>query len=90
MFADEQFDLICAVDCFPYVVRSGIAARYLLESARILRPGGRMLILNYSYSGDQHGADVGRYAQQFGLRLMHCGSRDFDLWDGVSFILQRD
>jgi SAM-dependent methyltransferase len=92
MFADAQFDGIYAVDCFPYMVQSGLAARYLQESARIVRPGGWVLILNYSYSGDpaRHGVEISRYAREYGLRLMHRGSRDFTLWDGVSFLLQRD
>jgi SAM-dependent methyltransferase len=90
MFSGEQFDAICAVDCFPYVVQSGLAARYLQESARILRPGGRILILNYSYSEGPHSAEVSRYAREYGLRLLHGGSRDFNLWDGISFMLQRD
>ncbi len=90
MLADEQFDVICAVDCFPYVVQSGLASRYLQESARVLRPAGRMLILNYAYSEGRDGAEVGRHAREYGLRLMHVGSRDFNLWDGVSFMLQRD
>jgi ubiquinone/menaquinone biosynthesis C-methylase UbiE len=92
MFADERFDGICAVDCFPYVVQSGLGARYLQEATRILRRAGRILILNYAYVGDpvRHTAEIGSHAEKYGLRLLRWGTRDFSLWDGVSFLLQRD
>ncbi len=91
MFADEQFDAVYAIDSFPYLVQSGLAARYLQESARVLRPAGHLLIVNYSYVGSsrRHGAEIGRYAQECGLRFMHCGDREFNLWDGVSFLLEK-
>ncbi len=91
MFADEQFDAVYAVDSFPYLVQSGLAARYLQESARVLRPAGKLLIVNYSYVGRSmvHGAEIGRHAQEYGLRFVHCGSGEFNLWDGVSFLLQK-
>jgi ubiquinone/menaquinone biosynthesis C-methylase UbiE len=89
-FADEQFDGICAVDCFPYLVQSGLAERHLQECARILRPAGRVLILNYSYSEDPHGAEFGRHAWEYGLRVIRQGNSEFKFWDGVSFLLQKN
>src|SRR5262249_56143904 len=60
-FAGRQFDLIFAVDAFPYLVAAdpAIAERHIADAARLLAPGGALVILNYSYRGD---LDTDRHA----------------------------
>jgi SAM-dependent methyltransferase len=92
-FADASFDLVLAADSFPYLVRVGmaLAERHITEVARVLRPGGDGLILNFSYRGDldRDRADVARLAAQAGLVVMRDGTRDFALWDAAAFHLRR-
>lgn len=91
MLADQRFDLVYAVDVFPYLVRSGLAHGHLREVARVLKPGGRLLILNYSYRGDPDAdrEEIGALASCSGLRVVKVGSREFALWDALGFLLQR-
>jgi ubiquinone/menaquinone biosynthesis C-methylase UbiE len=54
-FRDRSFDLVLAVDSFPYLFAADpeIVARHLRDAARVLRPGGAVVILNFSYRGDE-------------------------------------
>jgi SAM-dependent methyltransferase len=94
MAGSAGFDLVYAVDTFPYLVQAGggLAARHLQEAARVLRPGGALLILNFSYRGDAGAdrAEVSRLAAACGFALRRHGTRDLSLWDGVTFLLQRE
>ncbi|MGQ7792345.1 class I SAM-dependent methyltransferase [Faunimonas sp. B44] len=90
---DGAFDLVLALDSFPYLVLAGgaLAERHVEEAARVLRPGGTLAILNYSYRGDldaDHG-DLARHAARCGLTLEEAGTRPFTLWDGVAFRLRK-
>lgn len=91
MFADQRFDLVYAVDVFPYLTRSGLAPRHLREAARVLKPGGRLLIFNYSYRADADAdrEEIGALAGCSGLVVVKAGSREFALWDALAFLLQR-
>lgn len=53
-FQDESFDLVYAIDSFPYLVAAGgdIVRRHILDAYRLLKPGGCLLVMNYSYRGD--------------------------------------
>lgn len=89
---DGAFELVLAVDVFPYLVQGGLAlaARMLDEAARVLRPGGELLILNFSYRGaaqDRH--DLPGLAEAAGLLLLRNGTREFLLWDGLAFRLRK-
>jgi SAM-dependent methyltransferase len=90
-FADAGFDLVLAADSFPYIERCGadFAARHFAEAARVLKPAGHFLIFNYSYRGDPvfDRAEVARLAGETGFTVQRDGTRDFRLWDGVSFLL---
>lgn len=90
---DEGFDLVLAVDSFPYLVQAGgdLAERHLRDAARILRPGGAFAILNLSYRGDPalDRADAVRWAAAGGWRLEVAGEAPFALWDGAAFLLRR-
>ena len=91
--ADETFDVAIAVDSFPYLRQSGLALveRFVAESARVLRRDGALVILNYSYSGNevQDNREVSDLARQNGFELMEAGTRPFRIWDGVVFRMSR-
>jgi SAM-dependent methyltransferase len=92
-FADADFDLVIAVDSFPYMVQAGgdLVRSMVGEIARVLRPAGHAVILNYSYRGDVEAdeAELGKLGAATGLRLLRSGASDFTLWDAASFVLQR-
>jgi hypothetical protein len=50
-----------------------------------------LLILNFSYRGDEEAdrRDVARLADAHGFTIVRLGTRDFSLWDGLSFLLRR-
>ncbi|RAI37621.1 class I SAM-dependent methyltransferase, partial [Rhodoplanes roseus] len=50
--APAAVDLVLAVDSFPYLVQAGVAARHLEDIHHVLRPGGTLAVLNWSYGGD--------------------------------------
>jgi SAM-dependent methyltransferase len=90
-FAAASFDVVFAVDSFPYIVQSGaaLAEAHVREAARVLRASGQLLIFNFSYRGDPEldRADVARLAAACGFRVLRAGTRQFDLWDGLVFQL---
>ncbi len=91
-YTDASIDAAIAVDTFPYLNQSGaeLVAAYFREVRRVLRPDGDLVILNYSYSGDDmaDAADVRRLAREHGFVVMVCGTRPFSLWDGSAFHLR--
>jgi ubiquinone/menaquinone biosynthesis C-methylase UbiE len=89
--ADSSFDLILAADSFPYLVEAGYADSHIQEAARLLRPDGALVILNFSYRGDlaSHRRDVARLGAQAGLDVLASGERPFRHWDGAAFHLRR-
>lgn len=92
-FANESIDAALAVDTFPYLNQSGRALvdTYFAETARVLRPGGDFVILNYSYTQDDTASveDVMRLAGEHGFDLMVRGTRPFVVWDGLAFHLRK-
>lgn len=93
LFPDASFDLVFAADSFPYLVQSGMSLveTHVREAARVLRPSGQFLILNFSYRGDLDAdrADVVRFASEAGFAVLRDGTRDFSLWDGLTFHLAK-
>ncbi|MDB5731321.1 MAG: methylase involved in ubiquinone/menaquinone biosynthesis [Variovorax sp.] len=89
-FADASFDLVLAVDSFPYLFRSGwpLLARHFQESARVLRPGGRLAVLDLSYGRtvELDRADFARLAQEAALQVIEPGAQPFEHWDGWAFL----
>ncbi|HEY3777186.1 MAG TPA: class I SAM-dependent methyltransferase [Rhizomicrobium sp.] len=91
ILADARFDLVLAIDCFPYLVASGVAAAHVAESARVLNAGGRLLVMNWSYRGDEarDARDIISLAEAHGFRFLRNESRPLSLWDGRAFLLAK-
>jgi cyclopropane fatty-acyl-phospholipid synthase-like methyltransferase len=91
LYGDAEFDLVYAVDTWPYVVRSGepLVESYVREARRVLRPGGTFAIFNYSDRGEpaHDEADLRRYAERSGFEVLVAGERPFVLWDGAVYRL---
>lgn len=87
--ADSSFDLVLAVDSFPYVVQAGweLAVTMVREAARVLRPRGELVILSFSYRHDRarDRQDVQALAQQHGFELLVNGELPFKLWNGAAY-----
>ncbi|MBS3647563.1 class I SAM-dependent methyltransferase [Pseudaminobacter sp. 19-2017] len=92
-FRDRSFDCILAVDSFPYLVLAGggIAAAHVRDSGRVLRAGGSLVILNYSYEGgfETQQAEVTELGRLAGLELTSAAKNPFRLWDGSAFQLDK-
>jgi ubiquinone/menaquinone biosynthesis C-methylase UbiE len=93
VFDDDSFDLVLAIDVFPYLVACGgeLPARHVSGAARILKRGGSLVVMNYSYRGDD-GLDrreVAQLARNNGLSVRQDGRRDLRLWDGLAFHLAK-
>jgi CelD/BcsL family acetyltransferase involved in cellulose biosynthesis/SAM-dependent methyltransferase len=91
--ADGAFDLMLAVDSFPYLVQAGmsVAERHFYEARRVLRAGGALVVLQLSYRGDPalDRADVQRLADASGLVVLRAGLPAFAGWDALAFHLAR-
>ena len=85
------FDLVLAVDSFPYIVQAGCAPRHVSDAARALRPGGALVVLNLSYRGDPDAdrADATAWTRAYGLVMEVAGARPFALWDGTAYLLRK-
>ena len=92
MLAAAGFDLVLAVDSFPYIVQAGLAPAHVAGAARALRPGGALAVLNLSYGRgiEADRADAMAWAAASGLTLGSGGTRPFALWDGVAWVLRKD
>ncbi len=90
--ADRTLDLVLAVDSFPYIVRSGRASclRMFAEAARVLRPGGDFVVLDYSYSHprEQAAAEVAELAARVGLAPVRLDEKPFRLWNATAYHLR--
>lgn len=91
--ADGSFDLAIAVDTFPYLRQSGYALveQFVADAARVLRPRGELVILNYSDSEDPdaQALEVRALAVQNGFQVVQVGDRPFELWDAAAFRLRK-
>jgi SAM-dependent methyltransferase len=87
---DSSFDVVLAADVFPYLVSSGaeLACVHIEEAARVLRPGGALLILNYSYRGepDEDRREVSALFEAAGFAIEREGTQDLTLWDAAAYL----
>jgi SAM-dependent methyltransferase len=92
-FPARSFHLVLAVDVFPYLVQSALALAetHVEEAARVLHPGGQLVILNLSYRADRGRdiRDVTGFARAHGFEVAVGGTAPFTLWDGLAFRLVR-
>jgi ubiquinone/menaquinone biosynthesis C-methylase UbiE len=88
---DHAFDLVLAVDSFPYLVQARLAERHVADAARVLRAGGVLVILNLSYRCDAQAdqTDAQTWARRYLFVMDQCGTTPFRLWDGQAFVLRR-
>lgn len=91
--ADASFDLVLAVDTFPYLVLagSGLAEMHLREARRVLKPGGSLVAFNYAYGVEEVAATetFRQLAMDAGLEPVRLGTRDLAWWDGITYHVRR-
>jgi SAM-dependent methyltransferase len=90
---DASFDLVLAADSFPYIFQGGpdLVSILFMEIARVLKPGGDFVLINFSYRASRHAdrRDVQRLCRTFGLDLAVPGSQPFKLWDAEAYHIRR-
>lgn len=92
-FPAERFELVYAVDSFPYIHQAGpqIVEAHFEEAARVLASGGEFVILHFSYrdSLQEDRAEVRRLSRAAGFTVVMNGAQPFKLWDGVAFRMRK-
>jgi len=90
-FADASFDVIIAIDSFPYVVESDLVESCFGNMTRVLKANGRLLIMNYSYRGEVSldRTELQDFAHRYGFDIERNGTSDLSLWDGRAFLLRK-
>jgi ubiquinone/menaquinone biosynthesis C-methylase UbiE len=90
---DSSFDLVLAVDSFPYIVatRPGLAERHVKESARVLAAGGSLAIFNFAYGEDFSVSRerLRRAGEEVGLSLIAAEPNPLRSWDASFFHLRK-
>jgi len=93
LFSSEKFDLVYAVDTFPYVHMAGAnsVARHFQAVYQVLKPRGSFVILNFFYRGapDLDRVEVERLARQHHFEVLEHGAQPFHGWDGFAWWLRR-
>jgi SAM-dependent methyltransferase len=91
-FVTGMLDLVYAVDTCPYVHQAGPALleQHFAEVARVLKPGGDFVILNFTYRGDPEAdiKDVQTLARKHRFEILVNGACPLKLWDGRAWWLR--
>jgi SAM-dependent methyltransferase len=91
-YPDASFDVVFAVDSFPYLVQSGeaLVEAHFGEVRRVLRSTGEFIILEFSYRDDLalDRDDVASLAAAHGFDVRVGGAQPFTIWNGAAFRLQ--
>ncbi len=91
--ASSTFDLVLAVDTFPYLVLAGgdLARTHLREANRVLKRHGSLVLFNYAYGGDRMADSEAfqRQAEDAGFAPVRLGTTDLAWWDGVTYHVRR-
>lgn len=90
---DRCASLVLAIDVMPYLVAAGseLVTSHVKEACRVLRPGGVLVVMNWSYRGD-HAldiADADNKGRAAGLRPVLRGEMPFSHWDGRVYSFER-
>lgn len=92
-FPDAGFDLVLAIDSFPYIHQGGpeLVETWFAEAARVLAPGGDFVVINFSYRDDLTAdrAEATALADACGLRVEAAGITPFRTWDGEVYHFRR-
>jgi SAM-dependent methyltransferase len=91
-WGDASVDLVYAVGTFPYVtLRGALAAAYVAEAARVLTPGGALVICGWSLRDDAQAdaAELQRLAEAHGLATLAAGERRLSLSDGAVWRMEK-
>lgn len=88
-FRDGAFDVVLAVDSFPYLHMAGVAHRHVAEIARVLKSGGVLAVLNWRYGKDEAGEGFADAAAAAELIVESAGTQPFALWDGRAFVARK-
>lgn len=91
-FANAAFDIVTAIDVFPYFQASeALLEQHMREAHRVLKPHGRLLLVNFSYRADddRDRDDLHRLGAASGFHIIRNGQRPFRYWDGLVFLLRR-
>lgn len=90
---DKSFDLVLAVDSFPYIAAVGepLAELHIKESARVLARAGSLAIFNFSYEEGFAASRelLQRWSPRSGLELVAAEPNPLRSWDGSFFHLRK-
>ncbi len=90
-FADRSFQLVLAVDSFPYMTAPGVAEVHISESARVLAPKGSLVIFNFSYvlSFTESRETLEGLGKAAALHILAAEPNPLRSWDGCFFHLRK-
>jgi cyclopropane fatty-acyl-phospholipid synthase-like methyltransferase len=92
LFGAGMFDLVYVIDTFPHLYQAGptLVEQHFAEVARVLKPRGDFVILNFTYRGNPEAdrSDVQALSQRHGFEIVVDGESPFQLWDGLAWWLR--
>ncbi len=90
---DGRYDLVLAVDSFPYLVQSGMGLvdTHFREVARVLGGAGEFVVLSFSYRDDaaRDRLDVAELAHAHGFSVRTNGTTPLSFWGALAFRLTK-